>query len=99
MDISLWKRNFNISFGKLFEYHKIKIASNPATRCLADVNPDQQFKIDGVVGIFHKTHRRSMGFFHLRFILRSRQQDFFNLARICGAWKRLTKTGSSACGG
>ena len=64
MQVSLGKGNLNAGFGKLLEYHKIKIASNPASRRFADVNPDEQLEIDGVVGILNKANHRPMGFFY-----------------------------------
>ena len=45
MYVSLGKRDLNSGFGKLFEYDKIKVASNHATRSLAYVNPNKQFEI------------------------------------------------------
>ncbi len=83
MHVPLGKGNLNTGFDKLFEYHKIKITPDPAPRRLAYVNPDEQLEINGVVGVFHKAYRRHVGFVNKRFILRSRQQDLFNLAWIC----------------
>ena len=82
MHVSLGIWNLDTGFGKFIKDDKIQVAANPAPRCPAYIDPDEQLEIDGVVSVFHKTHRRLMGLVHQRFVFGGRHQDFFDLARI-----------------